>query len=50
MPCAANQALDVAHQAAIKKLLDGAKDNDVRRLIQMDVDRAKQDAVPKPTK
>jgi C-terminal processing protease CtpA/Prc len=45
--CTADQALDVAHQAAIKKLLDAAKDDETRRLIQMDLDRAKQEAPAK---
>jgi retinol-binding protein 3 len=44
---AADQALDVAHQMAVKKLLDGAKDDEIRRLIEMDLDRAKQEAPAK---
>jgi len=47
--CAASQALDVAHQAVVKKLLDAAKDDDTRRLIQMDLDRTRPD-VPSKTK
>jgi hypothetical protein len=46
VPCAADKALEVAHQMAVKKLLDGAKNEEARRLIQMDLDRARQDAAP----
>jgi len=46
--CAADQALDVAHQMAVRKLLDNAKDDDTKRLIEMDLDRAKQEAPAKP--
>ena len=45
--CTADQALDVAQQMAVKKLLDGAKDNESRRLIEMDLDRAKQETPAK---
>jgi hypothetical protein len=39
---AADQALEKAHQLAVKKLLDGARDDEARRLIQMDLDRARE--------
>jgi len=45
--CAADQALDMALEMAVKKLLDNAKDDDTKRLIQMDLDRARQDAAAK---
>lgn len=45
--CAADQALDVAQQMAVKKLQDGAKDDETRRLIQMDLERAKQESPAK---
>ena len=50
VPCPADQALDTAHQMAVKKLLDGANTEDARRLIQMDLDRARQDAAPPKAK
>ncbi len=46
--CPAGTALDVAHEAAVKKLLAGAKNEADRQLIQMDLDRAKRDAASKP--
>jgi C-terminal processing protease CtpA/Prc len=46
--CPAEKALDVAHEAAVKKLLAGAKNEADRLLIQMDLDRAKRDAASKP--
>jgi len=45
--CAADQALDIAHQAAVKKLLDGAKDEQTRRMIEMDLERSKQETSAK---
>jgi|SRR5262245_8850062 len=45
--CAADEALDIAHKAVVKKLLDSAKDEESRRLIQMDLERDKQ---PLPAK
>jgi len=42
--CAADKALEVAHNTAVKKLLEKVKNEDERRMIQMDLDRAKQDA------
>jgi C-terminal processing protease CtpA/Prc len=47
VPCPADKALDVALEMAVKKLLDEAKDEETRRLIQMDLERAKQDGTPK---
>jgi hypothetical protein len=44
--CAAEKALDVAHEMALKKLLEGARDEEAKRFIQMDLDRARQDAAP----
>jgi hypothetical protein len=38
---AADKALDTAHQGAIKRLLEKTKDEETRRLIKMDLDRAK---------
>jgi retinol-binding protein 3 len=45
--CLADDALTVAHEAAVKKLLATANNDDAKRLIQMDLDRAKQDLLPK---
>jgi C-terminal processing protease CtpA/Prc len=38
----ADKALETAHQLAVKKLLEKAPNDDARRLIQMDLDRAKK--------
>jgi hypothetical protein len=38
----ADKALEVAHQDAVKRLLERTKDEEARRLIQMDLDRAKE--------
>jgi C-terminal processing protease CtpA/Prc len=38
----ADQALERAHQEAVKKLLAKAKDDQTRRLIQMDLERARE--------
>ncbi len=39
---AADEALEKAHELAVKKILANAKDDDTRRLIQMDLDRSKE--------
>jgi hypothetical protein len=38
----ADKALETAHQLAVKKLLDKAHNDEARRVIQMDLDRAKK--------
>jgi hypothetical protein len=43
----ADQALEVAHQHAVKKLLEQAKDEETRRLIQGDVDAHGRSGGPK---
>jgi hypothetical protein len=42
VPATADKALEVAHELAVKKLLDGAKDEDTRRLIRMDLERDRE--------
>src|SRR5262245_4567744 len=50
VPCPADKALDVAHEMAVKKLMENAKNEEAKRLLQMDLDRAKQDAAPPKSK
>jgi hypothetical protein len=47
---AADEALEKAHELAVKKILANAKDEEERRLIQMDLDRARERAREKPAK
>jgi hypothetical protein len=42
VPVAADKALETAHQLAVKKLLEKAPDDEARRLIQMDLERARK--------
>ncbi len=42
VPCEAGKALEVAHQEAIKRLLEKIKDEEMRRLIRMDVAQEKE--------
>jgi retinol-binding protein 3 len=39
----ADKALETAHEHAVKKLLESAKDEDTRRMIQFEVERAKEE-------
>ena len=48
--CSADTALETAHELAVKKLLETAKDEDARRLIRMDLERAERDASPPKSK
>jgi hypothetical protein len=50
VPAVADQALEVAHQLALKKLLDGAKDEEARRFIEGDLERARERDKPRPAK
>jgi hypothetical protein len=45
----ADQALDKAHEMAIEKLLDKAKDDKTRQRIQMDVEHSRDRPTPKAT-
>jgi C-terminal processing protease CtpA/Prc len=47
---AADEALDKAHELAVKTILANAKDDDARQLIQMDLDRSKERPTGKPAK
>ena len=46
VPCTADKALEVAHEMAVKKLMENAQNDEAKRLLQVDLDRAKQDAAP----
>ncbi len=46
----ADQALDVAHKQAVQKLLDNAKDEETKRLIRMDLERAREQEKPAAAK
>ena len=43
----ADQALERAHELAIKKLLETTKDDDTRRLLQMDLEHSGEHKMPK---
>jgi hypothetical protein len=45
----ADKALDKAHELAIQKLLQKAKDNESRQRIQMDVEHSRERPMPKST-
>jgi hypothetical protein len=42
VPAAADKALEVAHELAVKTLLDSAKDEETRKLIRADVERDRE--------
>src|SRR5262249_31347733 len=46
----ADEALAKAHELAVKKLLANTEDDEVRRWIQMDLDRSKEPPKDKPAK
>src|SRR5262249_22574655 len=46
----ADEALETAHALAVKTVLAGTKDEEARRLIQMDFDRSRQRPDDKPAK
>jgi retinol-binding protein 3 len=49
VPTTADAALDKAHELAIQKLLKNAKDEEMRRRIQMDLERSHEPRMEKPT-
>jgi hypothetical protein len=46
----ADQALEKAHELAVQKILARTKDEESRRLIQMDLERSKERPREKPVK
>jgi retinol-binding protein 3 len=49
VPTTADAALEKAHALAIQTLLKNAKDDETRRMIEMDMERAHEEQTEKPT-